>query len=232
MYTNCFLQIILVLAALLMLCASCRHGETKEEVVPASIRDTVRYDSICFSRDILPIFKSNCAIEACHDAITGQEGIVFDSYETFFYKGFVPGNAAKSQVYNAIIRSTSRRMPPITTYPLDSQQIHTIKTWVDQGMPENACKQEIDTTRFRFKNNIYPIIKNNCFGCHNDKSEHQNTIRLQTYEQVRMYALNGQLLGSIRHKSGYKPMPENGAAIDEKYIRIIEKWVNNGALNN
>jgi len=223
---------IWMLMAVILLSASCKDADTHEEPVPAVVKDTATYDSICFSRDILPIFKSNCAIEACHDAITGQEGIVFDTYATFFYKGFVPGNAGKSQVYNAITRSTSRRMPPITTYALDSLQINMIKKWINQGMPENTCRQEVDTNQFAFQAHIYPIIKNYCFGCHNDRSEHLNTIRLQTYEEIRAYALNGRLLGSIRHANGYTSMPQNGAKMDEKYIRRIEKWIQNGAVNN
>ncbi len=214
---------------------SCSQKRRIEDAIPIILQDSVeamQYDSICFTRDILPIFKSNCAIEACHDAITGQEGIVFDSYETFFYKGFVSGDASKSQVYNAIIRKTSRRMPPITTYSLDSNQILSIKKWINQGMHENSCKQSVDTTQFRFQRSVYPIIKNYCFGCHNDKSEYSNSIALQTYEQIKMTANSGKLLGVIKHKNGYKAMPDSKTKMDPAYIRIIEKWVESGALDN
>lgn len=238
MYTKTFLLGALVVV-LLGLAASCSSKDEKNTVIPANptdttqvVTDTAKYDSICFERDILPIFKSNCAITACHDGITGQEGIVFDSYQPFFYKGFVKGDADKSQVFAAITRTTSRRMPPIPTYPLDSNQINIIRKWINQGMPENACKQEVDSTQFGYSATIYPILKNSCFGCHNDKSEYPNKILLQTYEQVKKYALNGQLLGTIKHQGGYTAMPQNGAKMDEAYIRLIEKWIKSGALNN
>jgi hypothetical protein len=216
----------------LQILESCKH--IPNEVVPniTIVNDTVVYDSICFERDILPIFKSNCAIEACHDAITGQEGIVFDSYNTFFLKGFVPGDAANSQVFNSITRTTSRRMPPLPKEPLDSNQIALIKKWINQGMKENTCKELIDTNQFAYRENIYPIIKNYCYGCHNDLAEHPNGIKLENYNQIKTYAINGQLLGSIKHANGYKAMPENGLKMDEKLIQKIEKWILNGAPNN
>ncbi len=238
MYTKTYLQVVFAALVVIGLAASCTSKEENATAIPVTPIDTtggidtVKYDSICFERDILPIFKSNCAIQACHDGITGQEGIVFDSYSTFFYKGFVQGDAAKSQVYNAITRNTSRRMPPITGYPLDSNQISTIKKWIDQGMPENACEQKIDSSQFGFSATIYPIIKNYCFGCHNDKAEHPNKILLQTYAKVKKYAISGQLMGTIKHQNGYKAMPENGAKMDAAYIQLIEKWIKSGALNN
>jgi hypothetical protein len=236
MYTKIYLWVVFIA---LVLSASCTSKDGNIAVTPSNpvdttkvITDTIKYDSICFERDILPIFKSNCSIEACHDGITGQEGIVFDSYQTFFYKGFVKGDAANSQVYNAITRTTSRRMPPIPTYSLDSNQINIIGKWINQGMPENACKQAIDSSQYSYSAIIYPILKNSCFGCHNDKAEYPNSVLLQTYEQVKKYALNGQLLGTIKHQNGYKAMPENGAKMDSEYVRLIEKWIKNGALNN
>lgn len=194
--------------------------------------DTISMDTVCFELDVLPIFKSNCALEACHDGITGQEGIVFDSYSTFLYKGFVSGDALKSQVYNAIIRKTSRRMPPIPMPALDSNQIVIIKKWIDQGMPANTCRQAIDTNKTSFKYNVSPIIRNYCYGCHNTKTQYPNTILLEDYLQIKNYADNGQLLGSIRHKNGYKSMPLNAKKMDERLIRIIEKWIENGSQNN
>lgn len=239
MYTKMYLQVVFAVLVVIGLAASCTSKEGNVAVTPANpidttkvITDTIQYDSICFERDILPIFKSNCAIQACHDAITGQEGIVFDSYSTFFYKGFVKGDADKSQVYASITRTTSRRMPPIPTYPLDSNQIGAIKKWINQGMKENTCKQQVDSTQFGFSKTIYPILKNYCFGCHNDKSEHPNSILLQTYAQIKKYAISGQLLGTIKHQSGYKAMPENSVKMDDAYIQLIEKWIKNGALNN
>ncbi|HEY1047331.1 MAG TPA: hypothetical protein VGF79_12875 [Bacteroidia bacterium] len=235
------LNLIKVLICLLAIqCfSSCEHKVHNDDAVPQLPNDTniiktdtVRLDSICFENDILPIFKSNCAIEACHDGITGQEGIVFDSYKTFFYKGFVSGDALKSQVYNAIIRKTSRRMPPMPMPPLDSNQIATIKKWIDQGMPERTCRQVIDTNKTSFQYNVSPIIKNYCYGCHNTQTQYPNTILLENYAQIKSFADNGKLLGSIQHKITYKAMPLNAQKMDEKLIRIIEKWIENGALNN
>lgn len=230
---------LLILTLTIQLFSSCEHKAQNGEIVPAAHTDTqkiktdtIKMDSVCFERDILPIFKSNCALESCHDGVTGQEGIVFDSYSTFFYKGFVSGDALKSQVYNAIIRKTSRRMPPMPMPPLDSNQIVTIKKWIDQGMPANTCRQAIDTNQSSFKYSVFPIIRNYCYGCHNTKTQYPNDILLEDYSQIKTYADNGKLIGTIRHKLGYKSMPLNANKMDERLIRIIEKWTENGALNN
>src|SRR5690349_8075119 len=44
--------------------------------------------ALCFERDILPIFQSNCAKSGCHDAASAQDGYVFTSYQTITAKKF------------------------------------------------------------------------------------------------------------------------------------------------
>ena len=42
---------------------------------------------ICFKRDILPIFNSNCAVSGCHNKTKAEEGYILDSYQNIVRKG-------------------------------------------------------------------------------------------------------------------------------------------------
>ncbi len=59
--------------------------------------------TICFERDILPIFLSNCAMSGCHDAQSREGGYVLTSYETITAKGIVPYQPNKSEIYKVLI---------------------------------------------------------------------------------------------------------------------------------
>jgi hypothetical protein len=55
---------------------------------------------------------------------------------------------------------------------------------------------------------------------------------LATYNDVKSNALNGKLLGAIKHSNGYSPMPKGGNKMKECDIRKIEIWINSGTPNN
>lgn len=103
------------------------------------------------------------------------------------------------------------------------------------------CKKEgsdsisCDTTGWvadsiRFSNTVEPIINQHCTSCHNN-SLFQGNVNLTGYSNVKKYADNGKLLGTMGYLKGYKGMPEAGKIPQDKICKV-KFWVDNGALNN
>ena len=57
--------------------------------------------ALCFERDVLPIFTSNCTMSGCHDVSGHREGFIFTSYAGVS-RGVVPGDPAASIIYRMI----------------------------------------------------------------------------------------------------------------------------------
>ncbi len=93
--------------------------------------------------------------------------------------------------------------------------------------PSTGC----NVANVSFTNDIKPMLLNSCLSCHNN-TDLQGNITLETYDDVLKYVNNGSFLGSIKHSSGYKAMPQNGNKLDGCRISKIEAWINAGALNN
>lgn len=97
--------------------------------------DISNLPEICFERDVLPIYKNNCAKPGCHDG-TGEAG-TFNNY-TDISQSVVPGNPNSSRSYQAIITTWGEiKMPP--DQPLSLEQRTTIRLWIEQGAKEIAC---------------------------------------------------------------------------------------------
>lgn len=93
--------------------------------------------------------------------------------------------------------------------------------------PVNTC----DTTGVTYSLTITQILSQNCYECHS-AAIHTEDIILEGYDNVKIYADNGALLGAIRHEAGYAPMPDNGPQLGACDISKIEKWIADGAPNN
>ena len=108
---------IVVLPSLLLI-NSCQHDGVPADQLPA----------IQFT-EVLPIFQNNCATSGCHDAKSSESGYAFNDYASIM-KAVQPGNASKSEVYQAIT-GTIKIMPP--NYPLTTSQRTLIRLWIEQG---------------------------------------------------------------------------------------------------
>jgi hypothetical protein len=93
--------------------------------------------------------------------------------------------------------------------------------------PAGAC----DTTNITFTANVLPIINANCTGCHSGSTPAGN-ISLTNYSDVVASLNSGRLMGSIRHESGYSPMPKGGNKLSNCELAKIEIWVKDGFPNN
>ena len=90
---------------------------------------------------------------------------------------------------------------------------------------------ECSTEGLSFQADILPIIDTNCYSCH-DAVSNFGGITLEGYNQLKTYVNNNELLGVIKHESGFSPMPKNTAKLLDCEIEKIEAWILNGSPNN
>jgi len=196
--------------------------------------DTTGSGEVCFEREVLPIFQSNCAMSGCH-ASPGQDGYIFTSYETILRKGVDPGRPFNSEIFEKITEDRAeKRMPPPPRTPLTDEQIETIRRWIAEGAKNTKCSGTgggCDTTNVTFAAVVRPILQNNCTGCHSGSTPPAN-VRLDSYGGARTVALDGRLYGVISHSPGYPQMPYNGNKLDDCRIAKIKAWIDMGAPDN
>jgi hypothetical protein len=222
-----------VILASLFLFYACTHEPTSPNGtgnIP-TVSANCSPDSVYFVNDVMPIIASNCAMSGCHDAVTRADGVDLTSYAKIM--NYVrAGNATRSELYEVIIDTDpDKRMPPPPRSPLTAAQIAKIQKWINQGARNNSCTSGCDTTRFTYAAIIKPMIDNKCAGCHKAGSLGGN-VDLSTYAGTRVVALNGKLVGSIMHQTGFSPMPKNTAKLSDCEITQVRKWVAAGSLNN
>jgi hypothetical protein len=101
---------------------------------------------------------------------------------------------------------------------------------IEEELYPNAAA--CDTSGVTYSGTVSVLLQNNgCIGCHSASSAQGNVV-LATYNDVKSNALNGKLLGAIKHSNGYSPMPKGGNKMKECDIRKIEIWINSGTPNN
>lgn len=98
------------------------------------------------------------------------------------------------------------------------------------GKPGTGC----DTTVTKFITQVKPILQSNCLSCHSNSAATSSGggIRLEDYADVKTYAQNGHLMGTINHSSSFSAMPKGGGKLTDCNILIIQTWITKGALND
>jgi hypothetical protein len=184
----------------------------------------------CFTRDILPVLSSSCAMANCHDAITHAEGYIYASYSTTM-NSVVPGNPAGSRLYRVISATTGEsRMPPSPLPRLAQAQIDSIAAWISRGALNEVCGETCDTINpVTFSGVIWPAIQTNCTGCHTGSAPAAG-ISLTNYANVQTVAASGLLINSLTG-NGVIKMPPSGSLSPCK-IRQFQIWIKNGYQNN
>ena len=188
--------------------------------------------SVCFQRDVLPIFTSSCAKAGCHDATTRKDGYYLSNYAGIISKGLVKGNSASSKIYTKCV---SGKMPESPTPKLDSTQLSYIRRWIVKGAPNDTdCMVICDTTKFTYAAAIAPLLKTNCYSCHASAaaSSSGGGIVLDNYNSLLLQAQNGKLLSDVEHLTGFNAMPLGGNKLPACQITQIKKWIDAGAQNN
>jgi hypothetical protein len=218
------LKIVVVLNALFII-SSCRHE-------PVLLPDT---QAVCFQDQILPVINSNCAVSGCHDA-SSEESL--NNYNNIM-KFITPGKPNQSKIYKLITTTSvfSEFMPPSPSNPLTQDQIDAISIWILQGAENNTCPEPpCDTSNVSFSGFVFPIIQDNCYGCHSG-SNPEGGIFLTNYDQVKTQGTipegsTGSLLGSITWAYGNYQMPKNSNPLSDCKIAQIEIWIQEGMPNN
>ncbi len=175
-------------------------------------------DTVYFN-EILPIIVSNCAGAGCHDAATKADGVQLTDYATIRSR---VNNGLNSKLFREI---NSGSMPP--TGRLSQDIIDKIKKWITQGAKNNYCSSVCDSTKYTYSADISKIIATNCISCHNS-----GTVLLNSHSNVQTFALNGRLMGALKHLPGYQPMPNSTNFLSDCELKKIQKWIDNGAPNN
>lgn len=186
-------------------------------------------DTVYFANTIQPLLNSSCALSGCHDAITHKDGVELTSYQRILATGGVTaGNPSNSKLYKIVLRTDNERMPPPPLPAFTSAQKDLLYKWILQGARNNACNS-CDTAVFTYTAAIGLMVNNYCKGCHNPSSL-GGGIDLSSYAAVKTQALNGKLVGTITHTSGYSPMPKGGNKLSDCRIKQVQKWIAAGAL--
>ena len=88
-----------------------------------------------------------------------------------------------------------------------------------------------DTTNVSYEEFIAPTMQTFCNSCHSVAAPSAGIITA-TYEGLKVVALDGRLVGSINHETGYSPMPQAQPKLQECIRLKIKAWVDDGALDN
>jgi hypothetical protein len=189
--------------------------------------DTINGDSICFERDILPIFVSNCAMSGCHDATTHADEYDLSNYTAILSKGIKPGNPNDSEIWEVI---QENEMPP--NGALTWEQKSYLKSWIVAGAKNGTnCVVQCDSNVFSYSGAVSKILSN-CTGCHSGYNASAQ-IDLSNHAGVQIVAINGRLMGSLLGHSGYASMPPYGSPrLTSCQITQLNKWIGNGCKND
>ena len=188
---------------------------------------------VCFERDVLPIFQSNCTQSGCHNSQDHEAGYDLTSYDNIVSQGIEPGNYKGSKIYEVLVAPFGEEAMPQAPYSrLTDEQISTIALWIDEGAKSTTCNDSTcNTTNVTFNASVKPILQNYCNGCHGGGSP-LGGVDYNSYNGVKITVTNGKLLGSIQHTSGFSPMPQNANKLSACNISIIKAWIDAGAPNN
>lgn len=104
---------------------------------PAFAEDEAK---ITFDEHIKPIFREHCA--TCHSQTEKESDLALDSYAATLAGGssgqvVKESNSGGSRLFALITHAEQPHMPP-DKEPIPAPQQALIKTWIDQGMPENS----------------------------------------------------------------------------------------------
>ncbi len=89
-----------------------------------------------------------------------------------------------------------------------------------------ATKIDCSDKSVTYTADIKPMMEQYCTKCHNNNEKAgYNLLKL---EFVKKGALNGELLGTIKHIAGYPAMPMMAEKMPQAAIDKIECWINNG----
>lgn len=97
---------------------------------------------------------------------------------------------------------------------------------------EDLAYPACDTSNVRLSVELNAIMSASCYSCHGGTAQLGGGIQLQTYSVIRAYALNGRLMGALKHEAGFSQMPKGQSKLSDCEISKFQIWVDAGAPNN
>lgn len=188
---------------------------------------------ISFERQILPLLASGCAYSGCHDSETAEDNVILETYTQIRSK-VNPGSNNGGKIMKTLDETnmnSDKFMPPLPAISFTDEQTELVREWINQGANNTTCNEPCNSEEISFSQNIYPIIADQCLGCHQPTNDLGGII-LDTYENILFSVNDGELLGSIKHETGFDPMPEVALKLTDCQIATIENWINQGAKND
>jgi hypothetical protein len=168
-------------------------------------------------------------MSGCHSAKDTKAGFDLTTYEGIM-KGVKPNHPLLSEVYK-VIKGNNPSMPEKPYPKLNARDVSIIKLWINMGAQNTYNCSNCDTSNFTYSSRVKNIMNTWCKGCHNPSSA-GGGFDLSTYNGVAASVANNKLLGSIKHLTGFIPMPQGGGQIPMCDIDAIAKWINAGFPNN
>ena len=92
-----------------------------------------------------------------------------------------------------------------------------------------------DLTNVTFAATVKPILQASCLSCHSNSAVNGGDgggVKLENFADVLISVNNGKLMGTIKHTPGYQQMPQGGGKLTDCEINQLQKWIDNGKLNN
>lgn len=99
---------------------------------------------------------------------------------------------------------------------------------IEEDFPADPCDPP---TTVSFAADVVPILRDNCYRCH-DVTTVFGSVLLEGYSNAQGYALNGELVGTMRGIGDLSMMPPDQSGLLECDIKLIEQWIAEGAQNN
>ena len=224
---------------------SCTHDaimdiNTGLDPIDTLVVDTMGMENPCdpeviyFSKDILPIFISSCALSGCHDVTSASSGMILDSYVNILdSEGIEAFDLSNSDIYEAITENDiDEIMPP--SGKLDNGLINLIASWILQGAENLECDEEeipCELQNVSYNDFVSGVMQISCNGCHSSTVANGGVIT-DTYSNLKIIADNGRLMGAIFWEEGYQMMPQGQEQMDSCTINKIKSWIDGGAQNN
>lgn len=203
---------------------------TNDTIGVPSDTSTNPSSGVCFQNDVLPIMINNCANSGCHNTQSRVHGLDYTTYSGIL-KSVKSGNASSSKLIKVI---QSGEMPPRGRPAVASADLSILRAWISEGAKNTQDCSSLDCASIgnvSFGTTIFPIVKRQCSGCHTARSA-GGGYSFDTYSEIMRSVNNRSFVGSIKHQSGFVPMPYNAGKITDCEISYIDTWIAEGAQNN
>jgi hypothetical protein len=124
---------------------------------------TTKLFKVDFDQDVAPIFADACI--KCHGDKDPQGQLRLDVKKSAFAGGFsgpgvVPGDLAKSEIYQRITATDPDLRMPHKAAPLSAKRILTIRMWIEQGAnwPEQQTRTNVVRKHWAYMRPITPVL--------------------------------------------------------------------------